>query len=122
MKQVEAEAVPEEELAKPYLEGLCYNNLLFNDVDEYFTHRDGPDYVFYERMEGEEDKPLLTSKIMFEEVFSLENGRFQHWWYARMYDEYLVLYSPHREEWSKPVRAWKCYECRAFDENGKPVD
>ena len=123
MKQVEAEAVPDRELAETYIEGLCYNNLVFNEADYHFTRENeyngGPDYVFFERMEDEENKPLLTPKIMFEEIFNIKRGKFMNWWYASMYDEYLVFYSPYRERWDKPVRAWKCYERTKFGKNGK---
>ena len=124
-KQIEAEAIPTEVIKKPHIEGLCYNNLIFNEVDWYFTHRneqyDEPDYIFFNRMDDEMDKPLLSPKVMFEEVFSGKNGRFRDWWYASLYDDYLIFYSPYREEWTKPVRAWKCYKHTIFDEEGEPI-
>ena len=39
-----------------------------------------------------------------------------------MYDDHLVLYSPYRNEWSEPVRAWKVYEHVHFGVDGKPID
>lgn len=124
MKQVEAEGVPTEHLERPHVKGLCYNNLVFNATDWHFTfeneYNNGPEYVFFERRDSDEDKPLLTPKIMFEEIFNIRSCRFMNWWYASMYDDYLVFYSPYREEWDKPVRAWKCYERTKFGKKGKP--
>lgn len=113
MRQVEAEAVPSVELDRPHVDGICFSNLFFNEVDAHFEYArcngESLEYVFFEPAEGEEGLPLLTPKVMQEEIFSHKAGKLLHWWPASLYDEYLILYSPHREHWPKPVRAWKAY-------------
>ena len=126
MKQVDVESVSSEDLSKPYVEGLCCNNLLFHALDRHFAYENkyhnAPEYEFFELELSSEDKPLLTAKVVFEEIFSLKNGKFRDWWFARMYDDCLVLYSPYRNKCSKPVRVWKVYEHVHFDADGKPID
>ncbi len=112
MKRVDVDALTSSDLEAEHAEGICYNNLLFNEADRHFTWRNErdecPEYAFFEDMPDGHD--LLTPEIMFREVFSHENGRFRNWWYARLYDDLLVFYSPYKEDGCKPVKAWRRYE------------
>ena len=36
--------------------------------------------------------------MMEERIFSHENGRFRNWWYADLYDDLIVFYSPLKDE------------------------
>lgn len=96
------------------IDGLVWNNLLFNEVDSWFTYYssrgDCPEYALFGDEPEVEQKPLLTPEIVSDTVFSHKNGRFRHWWYARMTDSLLVLYSPYDPERKAPVKAWKRYE------------
>lgn len=49
--------------------------------------------------------------MMEERIFSHENGRFRNWWYADLYDDPIVFYSPFRdrEKGAAPVKAWRRY-------------
>ena len=52
--------------------------------------------------------------MMKEQVFSHENGRFRNWWYADLYDDLIVFYSPLKDGDSgdrdaAPVKAWRRY-------------
>lgn len=40
-----------------------------------------------------------------------ENERFRNWWYADLYDDLIVFYSPFRdgEKGAAPVKAWRRY-------------
>ncbi len=60
---------------------------------------------------GNPTGPLYTCRLMKEQVFSRENGRFRNWWYADMHEDLLVFYSPCKdeEEKPKPVKAWRRY-------------
>ena len=120
MRRCDAEGIPQEELNKPYSEGVCYSNLLPNEVYEYFTERAPKPYS----AEGEDEKHEIDigeipPKTAFEEIFSGKHGWFHHWWYARLYQDYLVFYSPCVFQvkddkpavmWDKPVKAWMRYE------------
>ena len=62
---------------------------------------------------GEPDRgPLFTCRLIEEQIFSHENGRFRNWWYADMYDDLLVFYSPLKDEENSPtpVKAWRRYD------------
>lgn len=112
MKRIDVDTLTEVELAAPHIDGICYNNLLFNHVDRYFTRRseqgECPEYNFFgDQIDGPE---LLTPKIMFDEIFSHENGWFLNWWRAKLYDDLLVFYSPHERHGDAPVKAWRKYE------------
>lgn len=112
MKRIDATVLTDTELDRPHIEGICYNNLLFNEVDRHFTWKsergDCPEYNFFgDQIDGPK---LLTPEIMHEEVFSHKNGWFLNWWRARLYDDLLVLFSPFQEHGDAPVRVWKLYE------------
>lgn len=115
MCRIDVEGIPKDELNKPHAEGICFNNLLFNEVDGYLAYsekfKDGS-YELFGTKNEEGGGPLFTTKLMMEEIFSHKNGRFRDWWYASLYKDYLVFYSPFKIEGkvSKPVKAWKCYE------------
>ncbi len=122
MRRIDAESVSDDELVRDHKSGICFNNLLFNDVDHHtdFAHKyDGaPEYDILGNP-GEPDRgPLYTCRLMKEQVFSHENGRFRNWWYADMYEDLLVFYSPYKdeEEKPKPVKAWRRYN-QVWDNN-----
>ena len=94
---------------------ICFNNLLLNEVDwlvDSKHERSGkPDYETLGNP-GELDRdPLFTCRMMEERLFSHENGRFRNWWYADLYDDLIVFYSPFRdgEKGAAPVKAWRRY-------------
>ena len=113
LRRVDSESVPPDLGSVAHEEGICYSNLLFNEVDEHFTRRskDGkcPEYNFWG---FEDDGPdILTPKVMQEEVFSHKNGRFLNWWYADMYQDWLVFFSPFDPgKKEPPVKAWMRYD------------
>ena len=49
---------------------------------------------------------------MKERIFSHASGRFRNWWYADMYEDLLIFYSPYKdeEENPKPMKAWRRYD------------
>ncbi len=49
--------------------------------------------------------------MMEERIFSHENGGFRNWWYADLYDNLIVFYSPFKdgEKSAAPVKAWRRY-------------
>lgn len=111
MKRIDPEEINEEELVKPCVEGICYNNLLFNEVDWWYTRKsdsgERPEYNFFGDQHDGPD--LLTPEIMFMDVFSHENGRFRNWWRAKLYKDFLVFLSPYEDDGDSPVKAWRRY-------------
>lgn len=115
MRRIDVESVGSDELARNHKSGICYNNLLFNEVDSAVSSW----HKLYGKAEydilgnpGEPDRgPLLSCRLAKELVFSNEMGRFRDWWYADMYEDLLVFYSPYmNEEGSpRPVKAWRRY-------------
>lgn len=112
MKRVDPDEITMEELDAPCEEGICYSNLLFNEVDWWYTRKseDGerPEYNFFGDQQDGPD--LLTPKIMFDDVFSHRNGRFKNWWRARLYKDLLVFLSPYEDNGDSPVKAWRRYD------------
>ena len=49
--------------------------------------------------------------LALHKALSHENGGFRNWWYADLYDDLIVLYSPFRdgEKGAAPVKAWRRY-------------
>lgn len=96
------------------IDGLVWSNLLFNELDSWFTCKssrgDCPEYDFFGGAAEAERNPLLTPKIVFDEVLSNKNGRFRNWWYACLTNDLLVFYSPYDPERKTPVKAWRRYE------------
>lgn len=116
MRRIDAESLGKDELACDHKSGICFSNLLFNEVDWFVgrKHKSNgePDYEILGNP-GEPDRgPLFTCRMMEDRIFSHENGRFRNWWYADMYDNLLVFYSPFKdeEETPVPVKAWRRYE------------
>lgn len=103
------------------IDGLIWNNLLFNDLDSWFTlessRGDCPEYDFFGDSTEAEQGPLLTPKIVSDVVLSDKNGRFRNWWYARLTDDLLVFYSPYDPDRKTPVKAWRRYEQNWTDED-----
>lgn len=64
------------------IDRLVWNNLLFNEVDTWFTYhssrRDCTEYAFFGVESETEQKSLLTSEIASDTVFSHKNGRFRN--------------------------------------------
>ena len=115
MRCIDTESLDKDELAHEHKNGICFNNLLFNEVDWFVDskhERSGePDYEILGNP-GEPDRdPLFTCRMMEERIFSHENGRFRNWWRADSYDDLIVFYSPFRdrEKGAAPVKAWKRY-------------
>lgn len=87
MKRVDVDTLTDEELSAQHLEGICYNNLLFNEVDRHFTwrneHNGAPEYNFFgDKMDGPN---LLTPEIMYEEVFQPQEWTFHKLVAAQVY-------------------------------------
>lgn len=117
MKRIDPDSISTEDLNRKYVDGICYNNLLFNEVDGHFTQKskrgECPEYNFFgEQLDG---PTLLTPDVMYEEVFSHKNGWFLNWWRARLYDDYLVFLSPYDYHGNGLVKAWQRYE-QVWDE------
>ena len=94
---------------------ICFNNLLLNEVnwfvDSKHEQSGEPDYEILGNP-GEPDRdPLFTCRMMEERIFSHENERFRNWWYADLYDDLIVFYSPFRdgEKGAAPVKARRRY-------------
>lgn len=116
MKLIDATTftLPDEER---FVQGIVYNNLFFNEVDEmtaFWTKDESP---FGKKPAYGLIGPLrqnelpLTFQVLDKEVLSRANGTFRGWWYARMGQEHLVLYSPHDKPMVKqPVRVWEHYD------------
>ena len=115
MRRIDAKSIPNKELAKPHAEGICFNNLLFNEVDRHLGYdkrfKNG-DYELFGTKGEQDGGPLFTTKLATEEIFSHKNGRFRNWWYASLYEDCLVFYSPlmDRKETPRPVKAWRRYD------------
>ena len=112
---LEAESLGEDELAREHKSGICFSNLLSNEVgwfvDRKHESSGGPDYEILGNP-GEPDRgPLFTCRMMEEQILSNENGRFRNWWYADLYDDLIVFYAPFRdgEKGAAPVKAWRRY-------------
>ena len=115
MRRIATDAPPEDLAEMAHADGIIYNNLLFNEVDSHFTyaheHKGAPEYAFWNEDVAHENLPPLSFEIMQHEVFNHENGRFRDRWYASLYDDYLVFYSPYDPERRQPpVKAWKRYK------------
>lgn len=113
VRRVDSASVPSDLLDAEHINGICYSNLLFNEADEHFTRErkwhEAPEYNFFGYKE--DAGVLLTPRVMQEEIFSCKNGRFLHWWYARMYADWLVFWSPLDPERAEdPVKAWRRYD------------
>lgn len=80
MRRVDSESVPSGLTDMQHTDGICYSNLLLNEVDEHLTGegkwREASEYNFFGDEEG--GWKLLTSKVMQEEIFSCKNSRFLH--------------------------------------------
>lgn len=115
MRRIDAESLGSSELTRDHKSGICFSNLLFNEVDRFASgNHKGDGFSDYELLgtPGEKDRgPLFTCRLMEEQIFSHENGRSRNWWYADMYDDLLVFYSPLKDEEnsSTPVKAWRRY-------------
>ena len=113
MRRVDSELVPSDLTDMRHTDGICHSNLLLNEIDEHLAGedkwREASEYNFFG--DDEDGGKLLTPKVMQEEIFSCKNGRFLHWWYARMYEDWLVFWSPFDPKRAKfPVKAWKQYD------------
>lgn len=116
-RRVDAEGINEEELGKKHIDGVCYNNLFFNDVEDFLIKNDELGYESHELYGGADYAPsrgpFFTPVLMKKVIFDRDDFRFRNWWHARLYDDMLVLYSPFMEDedgFTKPVRAWRRYE------------
>ena len=116
MRRIDAESLDEDELARAHKSGICFNNLLFNELDWFVgsKHKSNgePDYEILGNP-GEPDRgPLFTCRMMEERIFSHKNGRFRNWWYADMYDDLIVFYAPFKDAKrdAVPVKAWRRYD------------
>ena len=116
MRRIDADSIGEDELSRDHKSGICFSNLLFNEVDSWLSRKheygNEPDYEVFGNP-GEPDRgPLFTCRLMKERIFSHENGRFRNWWYADMYEDLLIFYSPYKdeEENPKPMKAWRRYD------------
>jgi len=116
-----AQAVSDE---RGFLDGYVYSNLLYDHVARHFSGRDCSPYAV-EKRELRYDgtlTPLVTPKVMDEEIFSHKNGRFRHWWYGKMGRDCLILYS--EAEMVSPTRLWRVFEpdWSAFDYLDAPAE
>ncbi|WP_040363097.1 hypothetical protein [Collinsella tanakaei] len=115
MRRIDAESLGKNELDSAHKSGICFNNLLFNEVGWFVDSKressGEPDYEILGNP-GEPDRgPLFTCCMMEERIFSHENGRFHNWWYADLYDDLIVFYAPFKdgEKDTVPVKAWRRY-------------
>ena len=115
MRRIDAESLGKDELAREHKSGVCFSNLLLNEVgwfvDRKHESSGEPDYEILGNP-GEPDRgPLFTCRMMEEQIFSNENGRFRNWWHADVYDDLIVFYAPFRdgEKGAAPVKAWRRY-------------
>ena len=72
-----AQAVSDE---RGFLDGYVYSNLLYDHVERHFSGRDCSPYAVAKRELRYDGTltPLVTPKVMDEEIFSHKNGRFRH--------------------------------------------
>ena len=101
IRRIDAESLGKDKLTREHKSRICFNNLLLNEVNWFVDskhERSGkPDYEILSNP-GELDRdPLFTCRVMEERIFSHENGRFRNWWYADLYDDLIVFYSPFRD-------------------------
>lgn len=115
MRRIDAESLGKDELAREHKSGICFNNLLLNEVGWFVDGRhESSGEPYYEILgnPGELDRgPLFTCRMMEKRIFSHENGRFRNWWYADLYDDLLVFYTLLKDvgKDAVPVKAWRRY-------------
>lgn len=115
MRRIDAESLGKNELDSAHKSGICFNNLLFNEVgwfvDSKHESSGEPDYEILGNPGDPDRGPLFTCCMMEERIFSHENGRFHNWWYADLYDDLIVFYAPFKdgEKDTVPVKAWRRY-------------
>lgn len=115
MRRIDAESLDKDELAHEHKSGVCFSNLLFNEVgwfvDRKHESNGEPDYKKPRQPRRAGRGPLFTCRMMEEQIFSNENGRFRNWWYADLYDDLIVFYAPFRggEKGASLVKAWRRY-------------
>lgn len=121
MRRIDAESLSSKELDRAHKSGIYFSNLLFNEVDSFVSiwheRNAEPDYETLGNP-GEPDRgSLFTCRLMKDIIFSHARGRFRNWWYADMYEDILVFYSPFKDEQDapKPVKAWRCYQVNKQD-------
>lgn len=100
-----------------FYEGIIYNNLFFNEVDQVTLRWQrnspeatmGPHYGLIEPLDPGEEP--LTYEVLRREILSRKHGRVSNWWYARMGQDHLVFYSPYDPDMSgQPVKVWERYD------------
>ena len=115
MRRIDAESLGKDELAREHKSGICFNNLLFNEVDWFIgsKHKSSgePDYEILGNPSEPDRDPLFTCRMMEKRIFSYENGRFRNWWYADLYDDLIVFYTSLKDgkKNAVPVKAWRRY-------------
>ena len=79
MRRIDAESLGKNELASAHKSGICFNNLLFNEVGWFvdIKHESSgePDYEILGNPGDPDRGPLFTCRMMEERIFSHENGR-----------------------------------------------
>ena len=113
MDRVDSSSLSEADLEVPHATGICFNTRFRRDVEEYFAEAGKIDdtYNLATRQEKRTfpDQPLLTPRDITTVVFSNSLGRFRDWWYASLYDEFIVFYASFDESKTHPVKVWKRY-------------
>lgn len=90
--------------------GVLYNEeLFFDEVDEYVTRRlnngECPDYEFF-YAEYANGNPLLTPRIMRENIFHSRERTFRYWFRASLSERSLAIYSQADASYSNPLKVW----------------
>lgn len=91
-------------------QGVLYNEeRFFDEVDEYFTKKsdcgEAPDYEFFDE-EYAHGNPLLTPRIVREEVFDNAERGFRHWYRAALSERSLAIFNRDDASYSSPLEAW----------------
>lgn len=90
--------------------GVLYNEeRFFDEADEYFTEKidrgGAPDYEFFDE-EYAHGNPLLTPRIVREEVFDNAEKDFRYWYRATLSERSLAIFTQDDVAYSSPFKAW----------------
>jgi hypothetical protein len=91
--------------------GIFYNEeLFFDEVEKYFVKKlkngEAPDYEYY-YADWAEGKPLLTPRIMHEDVFHNQKTAFRYWFRATLSEQSLVIYGQEDTSLANPLKVWR---------------
>lgn len=114
MERVYSSDISKKEIERPHINGICYSNVIFEPVCDLIDHSDKYEDLEFFGTEDDEwrEWPLLTPRIMKEEVFDKKYWASSLWWNASLYQDFLVFYSPFDKKRfnGKPAKVWKKYD------------